>query len=94
MPGLHRVSRSAPEEPGFHIAAISYEAHVEVPGSLIGGALGNVGGIIAREAGKSREAALGLLAAFQSTAEKAGLSCETLLEKCRTTWREAANLPM
>ncbi|MBR0697840.1 universal stress protein [Bradyrhizobium lablabi] len=69
---------------GAHIAAISYEAHVEVPGSLIGSSLGNVGGIIAREAGKSREAAAGLLAAFQAMAGKASLSSETIMEKCRT----------
>ena len=69
---------------GAHIAAISYEAHVEVPGSLLGNSLGNVGAMVAKEARKSREAAEGLLAAFASTAEKAGLSFETVLEKCRT----------
>jgi hypothetical protein len=69
---------------GVHLAAISYEGYVEIPGSLVGHSIGNVGGIIAREASKSREAAHGLLAAFGSAAEKAGLSFETVLEKCRT----------
>jgi nucleotide-binding universal stress UspA family protein len=69
---------------GAHIAAISCETHVEVPGSLLGGSLGHVGGIVAAEARKSREAAQGLLAAFQSSAKTAGLSFETVLEKCRS----------
>lgn len=38
---------------GAHIAAISCEAHVQVPGSLLSGA-GNLGAIVASEAHKSR----------------------------------------
>lgn len=69
---------------GAHIAAISCEAHVQVPGSFLGGA-GHLGSIVASEAHKSRKNAEDLLATFESTAEKAGVSHEIVLERCLTS---------
>jgi nucleotide-binding universal stress UspA family protein len=64
-----------------HIAAISCETHVEVPGSFL--SLGTVGGLIAAEAHQSRENAQALLAAFDEAAERAGVPHETILERCK-----------
>src|SRR6476661_3984840 len=69
---------------GAHIAALSCEIHVEVPGHFISGAVVGLPGIIAEEVGKSRRNAEDLLAAFDAAAAKAGISCETVLEKCKT----------
>lgn len=69
---------------GAHIAALSCEVHVEVPGHFISGAVVGLPGIIAEEVGKSRRNAQDLLAAFEAAAAKAGISCETVLEKCKT----------
>jgi len=68
---------------GAHLAAISCEAHVQVPGSFL--SFGNVGGLIAGEAQRSLKNARGLLAAFETAAERAGLLHETILERCRTS---------
>src|SRR5690242_16504500 len=65
---------------GAHIAAISSEVHVQVPGSFI--SFGIAGGIAAGEAHKSLNNAHALLAAFQATAQKAGVLHETILERC------------
>lgn len=69
---------------GAHIAALSCEVHVEVPGHFISGAVVGLPGIIAEELSKSRRNAQDLLAAFEAAAAKAGISCETVLEKCKT----------
>lgn len=69
---------------GAHIAALSCEVHVEVPGHFISGAVVGLPGIIAEEVSKSRRNAQDLLAAFEAAAAKAGISCETVLEKCKT----------
>ncbi|PAY10619.1 universal stress protein UspA [Bradyrhizobium sp. UFLA03-84] len=68
---------------GAHIAAISCEAHVQIPGSFLGGA-GNVGAIVADEAHKSRKNAQDLLAVFEATAQKSGVLYEIILERCLT----------
>jgi len=69
---------------GAHIAALSCEIHVQVPGHFMSGAVVGLPGVIAGEAAKSRANAQDLLAAFDAAAAKAGVSCETLLEKCQT----------
>ncbi len=67
---------------GAHLAAISCETRVQVPGHVISAPM--VEGIIAGEAAKSRKSAHDLLAAFDAAAEKAGILHETILEKCLT----------
>src|SRR5690349_21815075 len=66
-----------------HLAAISCEAYVQVPGSFL--SFGNVGGLNAGEAQRSLKNARGLLAAFEAAAQKAGLLHETILQRCRTS---------
>ena len=68
---------------GAHLAAVSCEVHVEVPGNILSGSIPSISGIIAGEAEKSRQSARGLLAAFDAAAEKAGVPHETIVEKCR-----------
>ena len=67
---------------GAHLAAVSCEVHVQVPGHFLAG---SVSGIIASETEKSRKNARDLLAAFDAAATKAGVLHETFLEKCPTT---------
>jgi nucleotide-binding universal stress UspA family protein len=67
-----------------HIAALSCEMHVQVPGHFMSGAVVGLPNIIAEEAGKSRRNAQDLIAAFEAAAAKAGVSCESMLEKCKT----------
>jgi nucleotide-binding universal stress UspA family protein len=67
-----------------HIAALSCEMHVQVPGHFMSGAVVGLPKIIAEEAGKSRRNAQDLIAAFEAAAAKAGVSCESMLEKCKT----------
>ncbi|UPT89211.1 universal stress protein [Bradyrhizobium barranii subsp. apii] len=74
---------------GARIVAISCEAHVQVPGSFLGGA-GNLGSIVANEAHKSRKNAQDLLAAFEAAARKFGVLHEIVLERCLTS--EVPNL--
>lgn len=69
---------------GAHIAALACEMHVQVPGHFMSGAAVGLPGIIAGEAAKSRRNAQDLLEAFESAAAKAGLSRESVLEKCKT----------
>ena len=69
---------------GAHIAALSCEIHVEVPGHFISGAAVGLPGIIAGEAARSRKNAQDLLAAFEAAAAKSGISSESVLEKCRS----------
>src|SRR5665647_240046 len=75
---------------GAHIAALSCEMHVQVPGHFMSGAVVGLPGIIAGEASKSRRNAQDLLEAFEAAAAKAGVSSESVLEKCKTF--EAAEL--
>jgi nucleotide-binding universal stress UspA family protein len=67
---------------GCHIAAIACETHVQVPGTFLSSGLVNVGGMAANEAHKSLENAQALLAAFDTSAEKAGISHERVLDRC------------
>lgn len=69
---------------GAHIAALACEMHVEVPGHIMSGSVVGLPGIIAGEAAKSRTNAQDLLAAFEAAATKAGVSRESMLEKCQT----------
>ena len=69
---------------GAHIAAMSCEVHVEVPGNLFAGKIIDIPGMVGREAAKSRKNAEDLLAAFKAAAEKAGVQHETILAKCPT----------
>ena len=69
---------------GAHIAALSCEIHVQVPGHFMSGAVVGLPGVIAGEAAKSRANAQDLLAAFDAAAAKAGVSRESMLEKCQT----------
>lgn len=67
---------------GAHIAALSCEMHVQVPGHFISGAAVGLPGVIAGETGKSRRNAQDLLAAFENAAAKSGVSRESILQKC------------
>ncbi|THD48429.1 MAG: universal stress protein [Bradyrhizobium sp.] len=69
---------------GAHIAALSCELHVQVPGHFMSGAVVGLPGVIAGEASKSRRNAEDLLAAFDAAAAKAGISRESMLLKCKT----------
>ncbi|UGY11862.1 universal stress protein (plasmid) [Bradyrhizobium septentrionale] len=69
---------------GAHLAAVSCEVHVEVPGNILSGAIPNISGIIAGAAEKSRNSARNLLAAFDAAAEKSGVLHEAIMEKCLT----------
>jgi len=69
---------------GAHLAAVSCEVHVEVPGRFLSGSIANLPGIIAGEAEKSRSNAKDLLAAFDADARKSGVAHEVFREKCPT----------
>jgi nucleotide-binding universal stress UspA family protein len=58
--------------------------HVQVPGHFMSGAVAGLPGVIAGEAAKSRRNAQDLLEAFEAAAAKAGVSSESILEKCKT----------
>jgi nucleotide-binding universal stress UspA family protein len=65
-----------------HIAAISCEVHIQVPGSFL--SFGTAGAIAAGEAHRSHDSAQALLATFEAIAEKAGLLHETIHERSLT----------
>ena len=69
---------------GAHLAAVSCEVHVQVPGNILSGSIPNISGIIAGEAERSRSSARNLLAAFDAVAARAGVSHESIVEKCLT----------
>lgn len=69
---------------GAHIAALSCEMHVQLPGHFLSGSTVGLPGIVAGEAGKSRRNAQDLLAAFDAATEKSGVSRESILQKCKT----------
>ena len=58
---------------GAHLTALSCETHVQVPGHFLSGSFANIPGIIAGEGAKSRQNAQDLLAAFDKSAERAGV---------------------
>ena len=64
---------------GAHIAAISCEVRIQVPGSFI--SFGTAEAIASGEAHRSRESAKGLLAAFEAAAQRAGALHEIIHEK-------------
>jgi nucleotide-binding universal stress UspA family protein len=68
-----------------HIAALSCEVHVEVPGHFLSGSVVGLPGVIAGEAAKSRKNAQYLLAAFDAAAAKFGASRESILQKCKSS---------
>ena len=72
---------------GAHIAALSCEIRVEVPGHFVSGALVGLPGIIAGERAKSRKNAEALIAAFESEAAKAGVSFESIRQACNPAER-------
>src|ERR1700756_4692370 len=65
---------------GAHIAALTCEVHVEVPGHFISGSAFGLPGVIAGEAGKSQRHARDLIAAFDAAAAKSGVSSESIVE--------------
>jgi nucleotide-binding universal stress UspA family protein len=69
---------------GAHIAAVSCEVHVEIPGSFLSGA-GNVGAVVAGEAQRSKRNAQDLLATFETSARKSGVLHEIIHDRCLTT---------
>jgi nucleotide-binding universal stress UspA family protein len=69
---------------GAHLAAVSCEVRVQLPGHFLSGSVANIPGIIAGEAEKSRKHANDLLAAFDAAAAKAGVLHEIFVEKCPT----------
>ena len=69
---------------GAHIAALTCEVHVEVPGHFISGSAFGLPGVIAGEVGKSRRHARDLIAAFDAAAAKSGVSSESIVEKCKS----------
>lgn len=75
---------SVAEALGAHIAALSCEIHVQVPGHYFSGAVVGLPGIIAGEAARSRRSAQDLLAAFEAAAARSGVSRESILQKCKS----------
>lgn len=69
---------------GAHLAAISCEVHVEVPGNFLVRTIIDIPGIAAHETAKSRKNAQDLLVAFEAAAAKSGVSHEAILETCAT----------
>ena len=67
---------------GAHLAALCSEVHVQLPGHFIPGSIVGLPGIIAGEAAKSKKNSQELIAAFESAAANAGVSCESILLKC------------
>ena len=69
---------------GAHIAGLSCEVNVQLPGHFISGSMVGLPGIIAGEAAKSRRNAQDLIAAFNAATEKSGVSHESILQKCKS----------
>jgi nucleotide-binding universal stress UspA family protein len=69
---------------GAHIAGLSCEMNVQLPGHFISGSMVGLPGIIAGEAAKSRRNAQGLVASFEAAGAKAGVSRESILQKCKS----------
>jgi nucleotide-binding universal stress UspA family protein len=69
---------------GAHIAGLSCEVNVQLPGHFISGSMVGLPGIIAGEAAKSQRNAQDLIAAFNAATEKSGVSHESILQKCKS----------
>ena len=69
---------------GAHIAALSCEVHVKLPGHFPSGSVVGLPGVIAGEAGKSRRNAQDLIAAFEAAAAKSSVSRESTINKCNS----------
>lgn len=69
---------------GAHIAAVTCETHVQLPGHYMSGSFAGIPGLISGEAEKSRKNAQNLLSAFDAAAARSGVSREAILEKCFT----------
>ena len=69
---------------GAHIAALSCEVHIELPGHFMAGSAVGLSGVIVGEAAKSARQARDLIAAFESAAARADVSFESVLQKCRS----------
>ena len=69
---------------GAHIAALSCEMNVQLPGHFISGSMVGLPGIIAGEAAKSRRNAQDLIAAFDAATEKFGVSHKSIQQKCKS----------
>ena len=69
---------------GAHIAALSCEMNVQLPGHFISGSMVGLPEIIAGEAAKSRRNAQDLIAAFDAATEKFGVSAN---RSCRNASR-------
>jgi nucleotide-binding universal stress UspA family protein len=69
---------------GAHIAGLSCEVNVQLPGHFISGSMVGLPGIIAGEAAKSRRNAQDLIAVFDAAAERSGVSHESILQKCKS----------
>ncbi|WP_166295072.1 universal stress protein [Bradyrhizobium sp. 2S1] len=68
-----------------HITALSCEVHVEVPGHFLSGSVVGLPAVIAGETAKSHKDAQSLIAAFDDAARKNGASCESIIQRCKTT---------
>ena len=70
---------------GAQISAIACEAKIQVPGSVLGHAFGDVPAMIGAEAKKSAINAEKLLAAFEDSAQRSGVFQERILQTCLTS---------
>jgi nucleotide-binding universal stress UspA family protein len=70
---------------GAHLAALSCEVFVELPGHFMSGSVVGLPGIIAGEAAKSRKNAQELIAAFDAEAARAGVSCQSNDLRCNSS---------
>jgi nucleotide-binding universal stress UspA family protein len=70
---------------GARISAIACQVKIEVPGSVLSHAVGNIPAMIGAEAKKSAINAEKLLAAFEDGAQRSGVFQERILETCLTS---------
>ncbi len=70
---------------GARISAIACQVKIQVPGSVLGHALGDIQAMIGAEARKSAMNAEKLLAAFEDGAQGSGVFQERILETCLTS---------
>jgi nucleotide-binding universal stress UspA family protein len=70
---------------GARISAIACHVKIQVPGSVLGHAVGNIPAMVGTEAKKSAANAEKLLAAFEDGAQRSGVFQERILETCLTS---------
>jgi len=70
---------------GARISAIACQVKVQVPGSVLSHAIGDIPAMIGAEAKKSAANAEKLLAAFEDSAQRSGVFQERILETCLTS---------